>query len=109
MLSRPKGLSEIGNKAYDNIMKTIQSNESIYTGGCKTFYSPDEWRKRDELYGLESELIIVYDGGDVVKYFNLDYDIYHNYIHTTKMTNELQKVGIYYEECTGWYSAIYKI
>lgn len=99
---RPHGLSEAGNKAYDAIMATMGDVE---TGGCRTFYSPAEWAARGETYGRNAELIVVYDGGDVSSYFTYDY----GFTLAEKMSDALSKVGMFAEQCTGWYSGIYNI
>jgi hypothetical protein len=74
-------------------------------GGCKAFYTPKEWKARGEDYGTESKLVIVHDGGDLAPYFNSDYMRY-------EMGEEMQKAllakGYYFEQCTCWYSAVYK-
>lgn len=89
-------------------------------GGCRAFYTPQEWEDRGEQYGQEAELIVVYDGGDLGYYFNMDrsYDMTcmaaeagfkpEPYATYEKMRKALEAIGFYAEECTGWYSAIYK-
>lgn len=101
----PTNLSDTGISAYSAVMK-ILNKYKVETGGCKTFYSPAEWKDRVENYGNNSHLIIVYDGGDVKHFFNMDYQCYELY---DEMQKSLQKIGLYFEECTNWYSAIYCI
>lgn len=74
-------------------------------GGCRAFYSPKEWADRGEEYGLTSELIVVYDGGDLVPYFNLDEGAFSLFEAMNEVLNE---AGYWFEPCTGWYSAVYK-
>jgi hypothetical protein len=104
-LERPQGLSDVGNVAHALIRAFLEELELTHTGGCKAFYSPSEWRDRGEKYGLESELIVVHDGGSLSRVFNLDYMLYD-------LNNELQEMlatrGLFCEQCTSWYSAIYK-
>jgi hypothetical protein len=100
----PKGLSEKGMAAYRAIMTVLAENDALHAGGCKVFYSPKEWRARGELYGRESELIIVYDGGDHRRFFNMD-EAYKDY---NAMCDVLQPLDLFFEECTGWYAAVYK-
>jgi len=80
--------------------------EPISGGGCKAFYTPDEWVDRGERYGTESALIICHDGGDLARYFSYDYCIYEC---IEEMNSALEKIGYFAEQCTGWYSAIYPI
>lgn len=75
------------------------------TGGCRTFYSPAEWKARGESYGLESVLIVCHDGGDVASFFNYDYECYQR---LENMREALEKVGYWAEPCTSWYTAIYR-
>ena len=101
----PDGLTKVGNAAAKKILE-VAKKYGDNSGGCKTFYSPGEWRDRGEQYGRDSELIIVHDGGDFSYYFNMDkcaYDLYEN------MCDELTTIGVYAEQCTSWYTAIYKI
>lgn len=106
-LEKPAGLSKLGEKAYDTIMAVLIEHGATETGGCKAFYSPAEWKARGERYGLGSELIIVYDGGDHGRFFSHDLD-FPKYTCLTRMVEALKKVGVYSEECTGWYAAIHK-
>ena len=101
----PDNLSDAGKTAYEIIMK-VMGEELIDTGGCTTFYSSKQWIERGEDYGTKSELIICHDGGSVGDYFS--YDNY-NYELINKMSEALEAVGLYTEQCTSWYSALYKI
>lgn len=71
-------------------------------GGGKTFVHPSEW---DGEYGKESLLIIVHDGGDYAKYFNMDYQ---DYEAIELMSKALDKLGVFVQDCEGWYSAVYE-
>jgi hypothetical protein len=74
-------------------------------GGCRAFYSPDEWAKRGEEYGTKSLLVVVHDGGDLASACNMDYCEYGMHDH---MVKTLEKHGLYIEQCTCWYSAVYR-
>lgn len=74
------------------------------TGGCRAFYTGEEWRERGERYGQGALMIVVHDGGDHAPYFNWDYGAYPA---MEKMNKTLEKVGVWAEQCTGWYTAIY--
>jgi len=131
-LDKPECLSPAGARAYDAIISHLDKNEMIdyiSTGGCKAFYSPEEWSERRELYGTKSVLVVVYDGGDLRRSFNMDeaYDHgltylaylkeegieppsdFNAYKSVEKMQESLRLAGFYAEECTGWYAAIYEI
>ena len=103
-LDKPTGLGPRGEAAYDAIVAFLRRRKMTYTGGCKTFYSPAEWKARGEKYGLESALIVVYAGGEVRRAFCADEE---DYKCIDAMHAALEKVGLYAEECTGWYCAIY--
>jgi hypothetical protein len=100
----PEGLTPEGRKAAEAIVEVVKKGDDTYLGGCKPFYTPEEWRERGEEYGLESELIVVHDGGDLVCYFNYDYGAYKS---VEKMEEALEELGMFAEPCTSWYSAIY--
>jgi len=100
----PKGLSKTGQKAYRAIMAKLKQANALDTGGCRTFYSPAEWQARGEDYGCNSELIVVYDGGDVRPFFSYDEECYSL---IENMRQALEAKGVYSEQCTTWYSAVY--
>lgn len=129
-LNKPEGLSPAGVRAYDAIMTHLRSVRvnDLSTGGCKAFYSPEEWIARGEEYGKNSMLIVVYDGGDLRPFFNMDsaYDLgasyadfctaeghrvakdYNPYATVENMQAALIRAGFFVEECTGWYAAVYE-
>jgi hypothetical protein len=80
--------------------------ERPYDGGCRTFYSAEEWRERGESYGCHSALIVVHDGGDYAYAFNYAYG---ESKLMERMRDALNAAGYYAEACTGWYTAIYPI
>lgn len=106
-IHKPKGLSKLGNKAWKTITDILKKDDMTYTGGCKSFYSPKEWKERGEQYGLTAELIVVYDGGSLMHYFDLDTAMESEYLFHTKMQEALEQIGVYAEPCTCWYAAIY--
>lgn len=105
-LDKPAGLTEDGEKAYAAIRAFCKDNEMEYTGGCKAFHSPVEWKERGEEYGLQSLMIVVHDGGDLAAIFNIDYERYE--LHEG-MIEHLRAAGYWFESCTSWYTAIYKL
>ena len=104
----PKGLSRQGRKAAMAILKIAADPETgkVYTGGCTPFSTPKAWKELGNEYGLNSELIVIHDGGDLHYYFNPDYEAYSM---MEVMNEALAKLGLYAQPCTCWYTAIYKI
>ena len=72
-----------------------------YTGGCRAFYTPKEWRKRGERHGIDAELIIVHDGGDLYEVFTDDHKL------TARAIAVIEEAGGHVESCTNWYTAVY--
>lgn len=66
------------------------------------FRSPSEW---DDDYGQDSKLILIHDGGALAPYCSLDYE---DYDLVEELTVALANIGYYAEQCTSWYSAVYK-
>lgn len=91
--------------AYDSIISVLKAHDALDTGGCRAFYSPQEWKDRDEEYGRNSVLIVVHDGGDHAPFFNYSYECYSL---MEAMNAGLGQAGFYAEQCTAWYTAIYK-
>jgi len=98
----PTPLSRKGRQAA-TVIRNFMKKYDLGSGGCTTFYSPQEWADREEDYGTESELVIVYDGGDL-------YDVMNGYRYKLEdeLTKALDKVGVYFEPCTSWYCAVYE-
>lgn len=108
-LACPEGLSRLGRAAHARIIKVLEELQLTSTGGCRAFYSPAEWKDRGEEYGTGSELIVTYDGGDLRYFFSMDAGYETGWRFTERMRQELEELGLYSEECTCWYSAIYTI
>jgi hypothetical protein len=77
-----------------------------YGGGCKAFYSPEEWIERGEKYGRNSVLILCHDGGDLAPFVNYDYGCYKL---IDGLSSVLEDAGYYAEQCTCWYTAVYHV
>jgi hypothetical protein len=105
-LQQPDNLSDKGKQAHKAIVAFLRKHKLTYTGGCKAFYSPKEWREREEDYGCDSVLVVVHDGGDHGDAFSYDRE---NYKIIEKMNEVLKPLGLYSEQCTIWYSAIYLV
>lgn len=121
-LDMPENLDDAGRRAYEIIVAYLRQHDLTHTGGCKAFYAPVEWAEREEQYGTQSRLVVVYDGGDLRPVFSMDaaYDldcaIYEETGKTREpyslyegMQDKLREAGLYFEECTRWYSAVYSV
>ena len=106
-LARPSGLSDLGVTAYNTIIKILRKHNLLSTGGCTAFYSPQQWKARGEAYGQNSELVVVYDGGDLKYAFSMDY-AEPGYKIYNEMQAALKRIGLRFEECRCWHAAIYK-
>lgn len=120
-LVMPESLDEPGRRAYEIIVAYLQEHDCANTGGSKAFYSPVEWSARNESYGAKSHLVVVH-GGAMRPVFSMDaaYDLdCANYQETGKtrepyslyegMQKKLHAAGLYFEECTRGYCAIYSV
>ena len=119
-LDMPDGLSETGLRAHAVIVAYLAEHGLTQTDGCKAFYSPAEWAAQGHEYGRRSHLVIAYDRGALRPVFSMDaaYDLdCESYRRTGKtrepyglyegMQAKLREAGVYFEECTRWYCAIY--
>ena len=121
-LAMPEELAEPGRRAYEIIVAYLQEHDCADTGGgSKAFYSPVEWSARNESYGQKSHLVVVH-GGAMRPVFSMDaaYDLDCTaYQETGKtrvpyslyegMQKRLRAAGLYFEECTRGYCAIYSV
>lgn len=96
-------LSDTAMEAYITIVTILARHGLTYTGGCKPFYTPQEWAQRKEKYGQNSVFVIVHDGGDLSSVFGQFGDPYGEIVAA------LEKLNMYVEGCTGWHSAVYLI
>jgi hypothetical protein len=73
------------------------------------YYDPKEWEERGELYGLESELIMTYEGNVMSHIMNPGYaaNAANAYELHDRFTDKLHAVGFWVEPCTHWYAAFY--
>lgn len=107
-MRRPDGLDESGRKAHEVIVAYLESHK-LTRADARLFYSPEEWAARGEQYGLGSKLVVAYDGAAARGCFNMDacYDA-GSYEPYEELQRLLGEHGLYFEECTGWYSAVYE-
>ena len=101
----PNDLNPDGKKAAKAILALLTTElTSPSGGGLPAFYTPEEWLNRGEDYGQGSVLIVCHDGGDQARFFDLAYCQYDAH---ERMRAHLEQLGLYAEQCTGWYSAVY--
>ncbi len=105
-LKMPRGLELGGKKAYQVVRQFLTRRHLTHTGGCKAFYKPAEWQKKENCtLGVEGAvLVVVYDGGDLAKIFNLAYG---NDELLIAAAEDLQKAGFWIEMITHWWALIY--
>ena len=96
-------------KVANVIMRVMTSNFpddwELSGGGCKVFYSAEEWKERGERHGDGSVLVVIYDGGDHAAFFNYDHKSGDS---IAAMDNALSKAGYMHEPINHWSTAIYK-
>jgi hypothetical protein len=102
----PNGLTDFALQAAEIIIDTTHKKlgKEPYAAS-RVFYTPEEWKRKNELYGLTSQLIVVYDGSELAPFFDLADD---KEDLLAGMEQALRSVGAYSEPCTAWYSAIYR-
>ena len=103
-LDLPTGLSAKGRAAARIIRALLRERQTTYTGGCRAFYSPAEWQARGEQYGTDALLILCHDGGDLAAYCN---PAYEDRDAMRALREALSHIGLFAEQQTGWYTAIY--
>lgn len=112
-LAMPAGLDEKGQKAHAIIVEYLVAN-NLTTTELQAFYGPVEWRQHGE-YGCESHLVVMYDGATSLKrVFSSEGDATYLYTpdcykHNEAMQKKLAEVGLYFQECTRYYGAVYEI
>jgi hypothetical protein len=99
----PAGLSKEGRAARSAILKLAGYNS--HHSGAKAFWTPKEWAQRSESYGCRSELIIVHECSELGRFLSYDE---RDYAAINRLNAALEKLGLFAEQCTSWYSAVYK-
>ena len=105
-LECPDDVTPLARKAHKVIVDFLVKHDLVHTGGCRAFHSPGEWAARGEEYGTKSLLVVCHDGGEVRYAFSYDAECY---TLVDGLQDELKKIGVYAEQCTSWYSAVYRI
>jgi len=123
VINTPDNLNEDGAKALEVIRKFLtERGVDDERNDSKVFWSPAEWKAKGEMYGTESVLIVMYDGSYVRNVFSMDacYEIgcmvrqetgksINAYEPYEALQDALREEGFFFEECTGWYAAVYKV
>lgn len=99
-------LKSEGLKAAEAILAVMRKHGEPHSGGCKCFYTPEEWEARGEEYGVNSVLIVCHDGGTQAQFFNWDY---MDYAKIDEVCVALKPLGLFAEQCTSWYSAVHAL
>lgn len=102
----PSELSAKGREAAAVIVAFLKDRDMGDPCGGGRFYTPEEWDERGEQYGRGSLLVITHDGGGHAPAFNWDYEAYDL---IEDLRQALLKIGVYVEQCTSWYSAVYPV
>lgn len=102
----PSDLTPQGRQSADTILAFLTQRRLTYHGGGGRFYSPAQWRARGEDYGTDSLLIITHDGGDHAGAFN---SAYEQFQLRDDLQTKLYPLGVFMEQCTSWYSAVYPL
>ena len=83
-----------------------RGTENLSGGGCLAFYDAEDWAGRREDHGNGAPLVVVHDGGSLASFFNWDYE---DTAAVAAVDKALAAIGYYAEQCTCWFTAIYKI
>lgn len=105
-LAIPTKLCPLGQAAAEVILAVLRREDRARTGGCRAFYSPAEWEARREAYGQDAVLIVVHDGGDHMAHFAYECQ---DTEAINSMADALRPLGLFSEQATVWYSALYRI
>jgi len=97
----------------DKIKKFITDFATKHYGSAKDidFYTPQEWADRGEQYGVNSEMVIVFEGNPLYHTLNmLDVmgDFGPNISRYDLFTEQLAELGFYIELGHSWNAGIYK-
>lgn len=92
-------------QAAKTILAVMRKHGELYSGGCKCFYSAEEWEERGEPYGNGGVLVVCHDGGTQANFFAWEYECY-DFIEEIRAA--LEPLGLYAEQGTSWHSTIYK-
>ncbi len=106
-VAMPLELTADGREAWRVIKKFLTNRRRTYTGGCKAFFEPKDWERREKHdYGTEGVvLVVVYDGGELAWVFN---PAYEDRKAQDGMRKALAEAGFFVEPIAHWWSNIRK-
>lgn len=118
-LDMPEGLSEQGRRAHAIILAYLTEHGLLKNDGDQTFHAPSSWNQE---YGTRSLLVIAHAGGPLGPVFSMDSAYESDCAHYRKtgtsrepyalyegVQEKLREAGLFFEDCTRWYSAVYAI
>lgn len=118
-LAMPNGLSAQGQRAHAIIIAYLTEHGLAKHDGEPAFHAPGSWNQQ---YGARSHLVIAHSGGALGPVFSMDSAYESDCAHYRKtgkarepyalyegMQDKLREAGLYFEDCTRWYSAVYAI
>lgn len=83
-------------------LKTL--TKAPYTGGCRTFYTPEEWKEKEN-YELNNELLFIcHDGGEFADLCSYDRG---QYGMMEEFSNYLNEHGYWMEQGSTWWTVVY--
>jgi hypothetical protein len=89
----PDDITPRAREAAEIILAQARALNISAEGEGRLFYTPAEWRKRGERYGLNADLIVVHEDGLKLAILNA-------------ARSDLEKRRFYCEEAETWYSII---
>lgn len=98
------GAAEI-HRLYDE-QRRIADWSDISGGGCKAFYTPEEWSRLGHHDSDRAMLVVCHDGGSLAQIFNHDYC---DYDMIDMMASLLQDNGYFAEQWTSYSTGIFRI
>jgi hypothetical protein len=118
-LTMPEGLSAPGRRAHAIIVAYLAEHGIAKHDGEPAFHAPQSWNQE---YGARSHLVIAHEGSALGPVFSMDFAYESDCAHYRKigkarepyalyegMQAKLREAGLYFEDCTRWYSAVYSI
>jgi hypothetical protein len=115
----PEGLSTQGQRAHAIIVAYLTERGLLKNDGDQAFHAPGNW---NQAYGTRSLLVIDHQGGPLGPVFSMDSAYESDCAHYRKtgksrepyalyegLQEKLREVGLYFEDCTRRYSAVYAI
>lgn len=100
----PEGLSDVGRLAAQTIKDVLKKYDHMHSGGQQVFMSPQEWKEHGHPK-TKALLVILHDGGDHRMYFDPDEGCYGC---VDRMAKALEKIGLYTELGSSWYSTVWR-